>query len=64
MPPATTSGRYDKLDIDKNLVKIESMRKQNDKQGGGLMLLYKQNSDIVLSKVDSKNDDILEVRGQ
>ena len=58
-----THQKLDKLETDKSLIRIESMRKANDKKGGGLMILYKRNSGINLSKKPSKNEDILEVEG-
>ena len=58
-----THQRYDKLDIDRNLVKVESMRKGQDKKGGGLMIIYKKSSSIKLDIIPSRSADILDVQG-
>ena len=57
-----THQRYDKLDIDRNLVKVDSMRKGQDKKGGGLMIIYKKNSSIKLDVIPSRSADILDVQ--
>ena len=58
-----THQRYDKLLVDSSLVKLESMRKEQDKKGGGLMIVYKRTSNIKLEVMPSRNADILDVQG-
>ena len=58
-----TRQRYDRLDVDKNLIKLENMRKGQDKKGGGLMVIYKSNNNIKFDVIPSRNADILDVQG-
>lgn len=58
-----TQQKVDKTRVSKGLIKIESMRKENDKKGGGLMILYRNSERNNLQKMDAKHDDILLVKG-
>lgn len=41
---------------------LKKNRKEKDKKGGGLMLIYKWNKDIEVNKLDTKPSDILYFR--
>ena len=47
--------KNDKLDLSSGLKKIEVTREVKDKKGGGLMLLYKSNKDVEITKINTKN---------
>ncbi|XP_068205230.1 uncharacterized protein PF3D7_1120000-like [Palaemon carinicauda] len=58
-----TQQKIDKINISDGTIKKESMRDFKDKKGGGLMVIYKDDKDIEMEKVNSKNLDILDVKG-
>ncbi|XP_068203194.1 uncharacterized protein PF3D7_1120000-like [Palaemon carinicauda] len=51
------------LELEQIEMEQESMRDFKDKKGGGLMVIYKDDKDIEMEKVHSKNLDILDVKG-
>lgn len=54
-----THLRYNKIKERKDIVRIDQMRIDNDEKGGGLCVLYNKSIDAVISKVENKNKDIL-----
>ena len=65
-----TQQKQNKLRIDKDIEKIDSMRnkegsnKGESRKGGGLMILYNKKKQIKLEKNENKEKDILEVEGK
>ena len=65
-----TQQKQNKLRIDKDIEKIDSMRnkegskKGESRKGGGLMILYNKKKQIKLEKIENKEKDILEVEGK
>lgn len=51
------------VNFSNNIVIIEQMREINDKKGGGLMILHKNNEDIHFDKLESRNQDIFVAQG-
>ena len=43
---------------------ISKQRKEGEKKGGGLMLGYKENKNIILEEISTKSSDILAVEGK
>ena len=58
-----TQKKIRDVNFNNNIVIIEGMREMKDRKGGGLMVLYQRNKDIVFTKVDTKSKDILHVKG-
>ena len=54
-----TQLKIDKVHISDQLKKYISMRKDDDQKGGGLMVLHKNNSDIEINQIQTKNTDIM-----
>lgn len=42
-----TQLKINKIKANENCVAIENMREVNDRKGGGLMILYKDNDDMI-----------------
>ena len=53
-----TQQKFDKIEVDNTLSTISEMRDLKDKKGGGLMMIFKNNSHIELKKEVSRNKDI------
>ena len=54
-----TQQKYEKLELSSGIEKVDSMREEKDKKGGGLLLMYKSGSLYEVSKVQTSNNDIL-----
>ncbi|MEL6646065.1 MAG: endonuclease/exonuclease/phosphatase family protein, partial [Pseudomonadota bacterium] len=59
-----TQLKVDRINVSRGVKKIDSMREEKDKKGGGLMILYKETDDVKLEKRESNSKDILEVFGK
>ena len=61
-----TQLRQDKLRMGENVVSYNAMRdiEGEEKKGGGLMILHKQNKRIRFDKIENKNKNILEMEGK
>ena len=59
-----TQHKQEKIQFEDSIVSINQMRERKDKKGGGLMILYKKNKKIELTKVVNRNKNILEVEGK
>ena len=59
-----TQLKIGKVKMNENIVVRSSMRTQDEKKGGGLMILYRRNKDLNLEKVKINNNDILYVKGE
>ncbi len=58
-----TQQKIDKIKMSQNLRKLENMRQEKDRKGGGLMIIWQEGKNIELNKVDTLNKDLLYVRG-
>ena len=59
-----TQHKTDKANLSHDITKHIQMRDEKDKKGGGLMVIYQTGCDIDLRKTDTKNTDLLELRGR
>ena len=58
-----TQQKFDNTTLDQNFDTFTSMRAQDGKKGGGLMVLYQKQEHIQLQQITSKQKDILIMRG-
>ena len=59
-----TQQKFEKVQFNKNIKKLETMRKLSDKKGGGITVLYPNNDLIDLEIVNSRNCDLLDLKGK
>ena len=57
-----THMNYDNLKPNDDIICINKMRKENDKKGGGISMLYKKDCNMVISEIEVNNPDILCVK--
>ena len=59
-----TQKKLQDVNFEDNLIILDNMREEQDRKGGGLMLIFRRNKGIELQKIDTKNRDILHVKGK
>ena len=59
-----TQKKVDNMRIGKPISMISSMRDREDKRGGGLMILYREEEEFYFEKIENNYRDCLEVRGK
>lgn len=57
-----TQQKYLRVNISDNIGYLESNRNINDRNGGGLCILYRKTGDLMLEKINTKHSDILQVK--
>ena len=57
-----TQLKYDKVGFPAGIERVESMREFKDKKGGGLLILFKKNGGIKMTKMETRHRDILHTR--
>lgn len=58
-----TQKKVNNLKINEDIIVLESMRDLKDKKGGGLMLMHWKDKEIKLEKGDTKNKDLMLIKG-
>lgn len=58
-----TQKKLRDVNFEDDCVVIDSMREQQDRKGGGLMMLCRKNKGVVMQKIDTKSKDVLHVKG-
>ena len=58
-----THEKVRKVKISDNIEVLESMREKEDKKGGGIMVMYRQNRNIMLEKQENNMKDYLFLKG-
>ena len=59
-----TQQKIDKINPSKGAKTIMTMREEKDKKGGGLMVIYKEEKELELVKLDTNSKDILDIKGK
>ena len=59
-----TQKKIDNIRVEENIKVISSMRRMDEKKGGGLMLLYREREDFYFEKRENRKNDIMQVKGK
>ena len=61
---AETQKKIDNIRMGREITKLSSMREMEDRKGGGLMILYREEEDFYMEKQETMSRGFMHVRGK